>query len=121
MREVVRCGCDRPGGVFVITGRRTFSAAQTLASMLETHTSAVFVGEPTGSRPNFHGEDSEFTLPWSGLKGSISSAWFQGGETSFDQRPWIAPDLPAELTPGDLAARRDPSLAAIAAYLKAPP
>lgn len=117
VREIVRCGCDRPGGLFVITGRRTFSAAQTLASMLETHTEAIFAGEPTGSRPNFHGEDTEFTLPWSGLKGSISSAWFQGGETSFDTRPWIAPDLPAPLTVEALAAGRDPALEAIAAHL----
>ncbi|MBX7248412.1 MAG: hypothetical protein K1X35_05095 [Caulobacteraceae bacterium] len=121
VREVIRCGCDRPGGVFVITGRRTFSAAQTLASLLETRTEAIFVGEPTGSRPNFNGEDTDFTLPWSGLKGSISSAWFQGGETSFDERPWIAPDLPAPLTAGDLLAGRDPALDAIAAHLRARP
>lgn len=116
-RELVRCGCDRPGGIFVITGRRTFSAAMTLSSLLETRTEALFVGEPTGSRPNFYGEDTLFSLPWSGLKGSISSAWFQGGETSFDQRPAIAPDLRAELTVDDVVLGRDPALAAIAAYL----
>jgi len=119
VREVVRCACDRADGVFVITGRRTFSAAQALTSLLETQTQAIFVGEPTGSRPNFNGEDTDFTLPWSGLKGSISSAWFQGGETSFDARPWIAPDLPAPLTAEALLAGRDPALEAIAAHLEA--
>lgn len=122
VREIVRSpGVDRDGGLYVIVGRRTFSAAMNLASMLETHTHAIFVGEPTGSRPNFYGEDTDFTLPWSGLKGSISSAWFQGGGSSDDQRPWIAPDLPAALTPDDLAAGRDPALSAIAAHISAEP
>src|SRR5262245_2242327 len=95
VREIVRARrIDHPGGIYVIIGRRTFSAAMNLASMMETHTDAIFVGEATGSRPNFYGEDTPFTLPYSGLSGSISSAWFQGGETSDDLRPWIAPDLP---------------------------
>ncbi len=117
VREIVRSPqVDREGGLFVIVGRRTFSAAMTLASMLETHTDAIFVGEPTGSRPNFYGEDTPFTLPYSRLTGSISSAWFQGGETSDDSRPWIAPEIPAPLTPADLREGRDPALAAILAY-----
>src|SRR6185295_14240944 len=73
VREIVRAEkLDRDGALYVITGRRTFSAAMTLASMLETHTHAIFVGEPTGSRPNFYGEDTPLTLPYSGLSGSIS-------------------------------------------------
>jgi|CXWL01.1.fsa_nt_gi hypothetical protein len=117
VREIVRSPrIDHEGGLFVIVGRRTFSAAMNLASMLETHTDAIFVGEPTGSRPNFYGEDTPFTLPYSRMTGSISSAWFQGGATSDDIRPWIAPGLPAPLTPADLRAGRDPALAAILAY-----
>jgi hypothetical protein len=115
--EIVRASAvNRRGGLFVITGPRTFSAAMNLASMLETHTPAIFVGEPTGSRPNFYGEDTNFTLPNSRLTGSISSAWFQGGTTSDDQRPFIAPDLPAPLTITDLRSGRDPALEAIRQY-----
>ena len=47
-------GCDRVnrgGGLFVVIGRRTFSAAQNLATLIGDHTRAVFVGEPTGSSP----------------------------------------------------------------------
>ena len=36
----------------VLIGRRTFSAATAFVSMLETHTRAVFVGEPSAGRPN---------------------------------------------------------------------
>lgn len=118
VRSIVRSETiDRNGGLFVIIGRRTFSAAMTLSSMLETHAHAIFVGEPTGSRPNFYGEDTEFVLPYSGLTGSISSRWFQGGMTSNDERPWIAPDLVAELTFDNLRDGRDPALEAIKRFV----
>ena len=47
-----------PGHLFVIIGRRTFSAAQNTVNMIEKNTNATFVGEPTGSRPNFVGEST---------------------------------------------------------------
>ncbi|MDJ0657199.1 MAG: hypothetical protein QNJ40_23770 [Xanthomonadales bacterium] len=119
VRELVRTeALDGPGGLFVIAGRRTFSAAMLLASMLESHTDAIFVGEPTGSSPQFYGEDTEFRLPYSGLTGSVSSRWFQNRFISDDERPWIAPDIPAELTVGDLRKGRDPAMNAIRQYLK---
>lgn len=122
VRAIIRTeAVDRPDGLFVITGRRTFSAAMILASMLEFHTHAIFVGEPTGSRPQFFGEDTPFTLPYSGLQGSISSLFFQNRFASDDHRPWIAPDLHAPLTWDDLTAGRDPALVAIRGYLDSKP
>ncbi len=119
VRELVRTeAIDHADGLFVITGRRTFSAAQLLANMLEFHTDAIFVGEPTGSSPAFYGEDTLFRLPYSGLTGSISSFWFQNRFISDDQRPWIAPDIAAPLTWEDLIAGRDPALEAIRAHLE---
>jgi hypothetical protein len=44
---------NKRGKLFVIIGRRTFSAAQNAATYIERHTNATFVGEPTGSSPNF--------------------------------------------------------------------
>jgi hypothetical protein len=89
-----------------------------LTSMLESHLDATFVGEPTGSSPQFYGEDTFFRLPYSGLTGSISSRWFQNRFISDDERPWIAPDIVAELTLDDLRNGRDPALEAIRAYLE---
>ncbi len=108
---------NQRGKLFTIIGRRTFSAAMNLASDLENHTSTVFVGEPTGSRPNFYGEDNPFTLPYSGLTGSISSRYWQGGATSDDVRNWIAPHLVAELTAEQYRKGKDPALEAIFRYL----
>ncbi len=43
------------GRTFVLTGIRTFSAAQFLVSNLEQYTRALFVGEPTSSHPDHIG------------------------------------------------------------------
>jgi tetratricopeptide (TPR) repeat protein len=118
IRAILRAdNLDHEGGVFVITGPRTFSAAMIMSSMLEQMVGVIFVGEPTGSRPNFYGEDTTVVLPYSQINGSISSRWFQGGETSDDIRPWIAPDIPAELTVDDVLTGNDPALEAIYRYV----
>jgi len=46
---------NQRGKLFVIIGRGTVSAGQNLATLLEIHTNALFVGEPTASRPNQYG------------------------------------------------------------------
>jgi hypothetical protein len=38
--------------LIVLMGRKTFSAATAFISMLEMHTNATFIGEPSGGRPN---------------------------------------------------------------------
>ena len=51
-------GCtkiNQRGCLYVIIGRGTFSAAQNTATAIERETNAIFVGEPSGSRPNFIG------------------------------------------------------------------
>ncbi len=114
---LIRCeAVNRPGHLFVITGRRTFSAAMNACSLLELHTAATFVGEPTGSRPNFVGESTSFVLPCTRYRVYCSSRYWQH-VVSTDTRPWIAPALVVEPSFADHAARRDPVLAAILARL----
>jgi hypothetical protein len=103
---------NQRGRLFVIIGRRTFSAAMNCASLLELHTPATFVGEPTGSRPNFVGESTSFLLPYARYRVFCSSRYWQH-VTSTDERPWIAPEIVAEPTAADYAANRDPAMAAI--------
>ena len=83
--------------IFVITGRNTFSAAQNFINRVERLTNATFVGEPSSSSPNFVGEETDLLLPWSRLRGSISTRYWQDSDP-WDERPWIAPDLAVELT-----------------------
>jgi len=110
---LVKCDAvNKEGHLFVITGRRTFSAAMNTCSLIELHTEALFVGEPTGSKPNFVGESTSFVLPCNRYRVYCSSRYWQH-VVSEDKRPWIAPDLVAEPAFGDYAANRDPVMEAI--------
>jgi hypothetical protein len=76
----------------------------------------IFVGEPTGSSPNFVGEDNPIMLPWSSLNVSASSRYWQDS-VSEDERTFVAPELPAEMSSEDFRTNRDPAMDVIRAYL----
>lgn len=101
---------------FVVTGRGTFSACQDFVNFLERATDAVFVGEHSSSRPNFTGESTNVQLPWSGLRMSISSRWWQDSYPG-DERPYIPVSMPVELGFEDWWAGRDPVLEALGEVL----
>lgn len=100
------------GRLYVIVGRQTFSAAMYTAAQLERHLNPVFVGEPTGSRPNFVGETVYIRLPYSGLEPSISNIYWQG-TTGGDYREWIGPHLYAPPSITKILEGIDPALEAI--------
>lgn len=104
---------NQHGKLFVIIGRNTFSAAQNTVNMLEKLTNATFVGEPTGSRPQFVGESTYVLLPYSKLRIHCSSRYWQVLDST-DRRTWVQPQIAAEMTFADFAANRDPSMEAIA-------
>lgn len=105
---------DRPGGLFVLVGRSTWSAAQFLVNDLEKYTHAIFVGEPTGGKVNAFGDSSRITLPHSGVTVRVSTLWWQGDER--DARPWTAPQVAADLALADYRANVDPALDAALRY-----
>lgn len=100
---------DRFGHFFVLIGRETFSAAQSLVNDLEHLSSALFVGEPTGSSPSAYGDSRKFQLPHSGLTVRASSVYWRDWSAD-ETRPWTAPDLAIEITARDCFANRDPVL-----------
>ncbi len=108
-------GCtkiNQRGSLYVIIGRGTFSAAQNTATAIERETNAIFVGEPTGSRPNFIGETVPFTLPYSKALANVADLYWQ---TSWpmDHRPWIAPELYAPPSFEAYSQNRDPAMEAV--------
>jgi tetratricopeptide (TPR) repeat protein len=108
-------GCpqiSRRGALFVIIGRLTFSAAQNSVTAIDRETEPIFVGEPTGSRPNFTGEVIPFELPYSKLRANAGDLFWQ---TSWpeDHRTWIAPDIYAPPTFEAFRRNQDPALDAI--------
>jgi hypothetical protein len=103
---------NQRGKLFVIIGRRTYSAAQNLATYLERYTNATFVGEPTGSSPNFVGEEAPITLPYSKVMANVSHLFWQSSWPQ-DQRIWLAPQIYVPPTFADFRAGQDAALAAI--------
>ena len=98
--------------VYVITGRNTFSAAQNFINRTEQWTDAIFVGEPSASRPNFAGEETNLLLPYSRLRGSISTRYWQDSNPG-DERAWIVPMVRVEPTAEDYFAGNDAALEAV--------
>lgn len=114
IKMLVKSPINEFGRLYVIIGRNTFSAAQCFATEVERDTDAIFVGEPSGSRPNFIGESIPFELPYSKLRGQISDLYWQKGQ-AFDYRMWIAPQIPALNTYAEFAAGEDVAIDAILA------
>jgi hypothetical protein len=103
------------GKLFVIIGRRTYSAAQNTATYIERYTDAIFAGEPTGSSPNFVGEESMVVLPYSKLVANVSHLFWQSSWPQ-DQRIWLPPHLYAPPTFADFRTGRDAALDAVLSY-----
>lgn len=115
LHRLIGCGkINRRGRLFVIIGRKTFSAAQNTATFIERHTSAVFVGEPTGSRPNFIGETASFRLPYSKLEVNVSDLYWESS-WPMDHRTWIAPEIYTPPSFQAYRANRDSAMEAILA------
>ncbi len=106
---------NQRGKLFVIIGRRTFSAAQNTVSFFERHTNAIFVGEPPGSSPNFIGEETIFTLPYSKVLANVSDLYWQSA-WPMDYRTWTAPQVYTPPTFAMFRTNRDPAMEAILRY-----
>ena len=115
-KGIERSRFNRPGGLYVLTSPRTFSAAQNLANRLERETFALFVGEPTGGSPNHYGDGKTWQGPVTGVTALVSTLpWFDS--FPMDKRPWIAPDLPVPSLFADWKTGRDAALDLAIAHL----
>ena len=103
------------GGLFVIIGRITNSAAQNATTLFERYLNPITVGEVTASAPNFVGEDNFITLPYSKIGVGISDLYWQASWAQ-DERIWTAPDVLALPTWEAYRTGRDPAMEAIRSY-----
>jgi hypothetical protein len=106
---------NRAGHLFVIIGPRTFSAALNAADYFQRDLHAVFVGEPTGGKPNSPGDESFFTLPYSKISVNFSNVYWESG-WPYDDRWSIAPDIYTPRTFAQYIAGDDPAMDGILAY-----
>ncbi|MFC2103733.1 S41 family peptidase [Bacteroidota bacterium] len=106
---------NQPGKLFVIIGRKTFSAAVIFSSMLQQQTEAIFVGEPTAQGPNFYSSPRKINLPNSKIQVVISTALTQSSILE-DTRKWITPDIYARYLHQDFLLGKDPAMDSILSY-----
>jgi hypothetical protein len=83
---------QQPGSLFVLVGRRTFSAATMLLTDLEQRTNAILIGEPTGGSPNGYGDSRKVILPDSGLTVRVSTLYWQKSDPR-DKRTAFEPHV----------------------------
>lgn len=100
-----RPSINRKGGLFVLIGPGTFSAAAVNALDLRNEANAILVGAPTGIRPNHYGEHGEFRLPNSAFRVSYSTQYYRFGA---DTDSAVVPDQHIEPTWAEFRAGRDP-------------
>jgi hypothetical protein len=102
---------DRPGRLFVLFGRVTFSAAANFATEVEQTTGARFVGEAMGGSPNQYGDVRATSLGPIGQEAYIATIYWQKS-TADDSRITIDPDITVPFSSDDYFGDRDPTLAA---------
>ncbi len=117
LHAMIGSPANRAGRLYVLIDGDVYSAAQNFATNMEKHTYAVFVGEPTGGRPNHFGDAKAVVLPSSQYVLRCSTLrWFDSDPR--DARQWIMPDIVVPMRMSDIMAGTDPVLDAA---IKSPP
>jgi len=100
---------NRKGNLFIIIGRKTWSAAMHFATWLERHTNASFIGEPTASAPNHYADPNRFTLPNCKIDLLVSRYYWQNS-WPWDERNYIYPKILVKLHSHEYFGHHDPVL-----------
>jgi hypothetical protein len=101
---------NRRDKLFVLVGRRTFSAAMVNAADFKSMTQATLIGEPIGEKPNSWQESRRFYLPNSGLPLTVSTRYYSFAPEGVDA---ITPHVHAAPAWRDWAHGRDTAMAAV--------
>jgi tetratricopeptide (TPR) repeat protein len=97
------------GNLYVLTGRRTFSAAIMLMAAFIDHTQATFIGEPAGGALDHYGDATAIDLSEIGATLYVSTLFHQLQDQG--QRYDIMPvDVAAPFSFADWSAGRDPAI-----------
>lgn len=106
---------NKVGKLFVIIGKRTYSACQNLVNEIDNYTNVIFVGEPTAENVNFWGDNRPVVLPNSEITLSLSYLWWQD-KPALENAPWIAPSIPVTMSFKEYASNQDPVLKAALSF-----
>jgi hypothetical protein len=98
---------NQKNNLFLIPGRRTFSAAMVNTIDFKNMTNATIIGEPPGEKPNSYSENDEMTLPNSRLIISYSTRYYKFLDKDV---PAFEPDIRADPNWNDYKAGIDPAM-----------
>ena len=102
---------NRPGRLYLLVGRATFSAAANFAAEIDRDTRATIVGEPTGGGVETYGDVTAVVLPTTGWNVNVATRYHERRRGPKDRRLAVAPDLRVDLTSAEYFAGQDPVLA----------
>lgn len=109
IHEFIKREDDRPWKeLYVLTGRKTFSAAIMAVHAFTEHTDVTIVGEPSGAGPISFGDARTFTYKNIGVRMIVSTKWHRIDE--YMPGDFIYVDAPAEFAAADYIAGRDPAV-----------
>jgi hypothetical protein len=108
IHELIKREDSRPWGhLYVLTGRKTFSAAVMLLQAFIDHTEVSVIGEPAGAGPDSYGDATTIDL----RRGRLHVSTLYHKLDDIGERPDFTPvDVPALFSFADYAAGRDPAL-----------
>jgi tetratricopeptide (TPR) repeat protein len=112
LRTLIAFGRTPGHQLYVLIGRRSYSATGNLVTDLDRLAEPIFVGEATGQCCHLHGDVEGVTLPYSRITGTISATRWRLSHP-WDERLEMPPDVPVALTGADYFAGRDPALDAV--------
>lgn len=107
---------SKGGNLFVIIGRKSWSAAVHLATWLDYHVDPIFVGEPTGSGPNHFADPELALLPNSKILLLVSHFYWQNS-WPWDDRHWIEPGILIQYSSDHYFSLSDPAMDSIRAAI----
>ena len=98
--------------LYILTGRKTFSAAIMAMAAFIDHTRVSIIGEPAGAPLDSYGDPTTIDLPRAGLELNVSTLWHQL-EDAGARYAIIPVDVPAPFSFADYQAGRDPAVDAV--------
>jgi hypothetical protein len=112
LRSIVAFSRIRGNQVYVLIGRRTYSAAGNFVTDLERLADPVFVGEATSECCNLFGDPASVLLPYSKIQGEFTAMKWNLS-TPGDGRREIHAEVPVQLSAKHYFSGGDPALDAV--------
>jgi hypothetical protein len=106
---LIRSDANHRGGLWVLIGPKTHSAAQNFVDRLENFADPIFVGAPTSEAVNFYGDPTEIVLPNSHIGVALSTLYWQDKDPR-DQRKATVPEIAVPKTFDQFVTGKDPAL-----------